>query len=362
MIEQVKGHCKHGEFDLKTGCPKCVAEFLGSGLATSQIVKVRYYSETTGELSPREYTYYSAESLKVGDIVIVPVRDTTGKAKVSAVDVPEVEIASFKDKVKTISAGSVVKVEGAYTRQSTGDAPASVGSTTVESMITLQAELKSGNYHGEKTETALVKINPEADMQVQAFYKEALGLQKYAETRVIKTVEDLKPANDDLNIIRRLRKAMEEKRKEYVSPLNDHVKAINNAFKTLMEPVEIADKITGDKMLAFNREQDRIRREQEEINRLRQLAASKDAALHNGEISEPVNLVEVIPEAPRQTRTEMGSSGMRDNWTFEIISFADLPDEYKMPDATKIGKVVRAGLRNIPGVRIFNQPIIATHR
>jgi len=81
----------------------------GLTLANPQIVKVQYYSETTEELSPREYTYYSADPLKVGDIVIVPVRDTTGKAKVSAIDVTESEIAAFRDKVKTIPAGAAIQ-------------------------------------------------------------------------------------------------------------------------------------------------------------------------------------------------------------------------------------------------------------
>uniref|UniRef100_A0A6M3KLS2 Uncharacterized protein n=1 Tax=viral metagenome TaxID=1070528 RepID=A0A6M3KLS2_9ZZZZ len=113
------GICPHGEFELEEGCPQCIAERLviaeefdglnaeGLTLAKPNIVKVQYYSETTGELSPREYTYYSADPLKVGDIVIVPVRDTTGKAKVSAIDVPEAEISAFKDKVKMIPAGSI---------------------------------------------------------------------------------------------------------------------------------------------------------------------------------------------------------------------------------------------------------------
>ena len=212
--------------------------------------------------------------------------------------------------------------------------------------------------------TAIIKISPSSDAQVMAFYNEAIGLQRYAEARVIKTTEDMKPANDDLNIIRRLRKMMEEKRKEYVSPLNDHVKVINNTFKTLMEPVEIADKITGDKMLAFNREQDRIRREQEEVNRLRQLAAEKDAALHNGEISEPVNLVEVIPEAPRRISTDMGSSGMRDNWVWKLIDIRLVPVDYLMVNVGVLTPVVKAskGRLTIPGIEIYNEPIIATHR
>ncbi len=73
------------------------------------IVKVRFPldSKEHGQLSPREYTYYSVDQLQVGDKVTVPVRDTTGKAIVTAVDIPEGEITAFKDKLKTIPASNV---------------------------------------------------------------------------------------------------------------------------------------------------------------------------------------------------------------------------------------------------------------
>ena len=106
-----KGHCKHGEFLLVDGCPQCIEEKrLLPGVAVKpeeeqpSLVKVQYFSETKLELSARSYTYYSANRLAVGDIVMVPVKDRTTKAKVIAIDVPESEVEAFKDKVKTISA------------------------------------------------------------------------------------------------------------------------------------------------------------------------------------------------------------------------------------------------------------------
>ncbi len=227
-------------------------------------------------------------------------------------------------------------------------------------VIERKEEITSEELGEHLSETAVVKIKPEADAQVQAFYKDALGLKRHAEARNIITVEDLKPATDDLSIIHNVKKAMEEKRKEYIKPLQEHTKAINDAFKTLMEPIETADQITREKILAFNLKQKLIREEQERINNLRIEAARAEMEL-KGELTESVNQVEVIAEAPKRVSTEMGSIGQRDHWTFEIVDFALLPDEYKMPDATKIGKVVRAGLHTIPGVKIWNEPILAVN-
>lgn len=203
-----------------------------------------------------------------------------------------------------------------------------------------------------ETPTALVKISPETDLQVQVFYNEALKAKEYAEARVITTVEDLKPAIDDLSIISLIKRGFEEKRKEYVKPLQDHVKAINDAFKTLMEPVEIADKFTREKILAFQLRQKLIREEQEKINALRLEAAKREMEL-KGELTESVELVEVIPEISKTTRTELGTAGIMKVRKWEVVDMVQVPDEYKMIDATKVGKVVRAGIPSIPGIRIW---------
>jgi len=268
----------------------------------------------------------------------VPVRDTTGKAKVSAVDVSEAEIEAFKDKVK-----AVIRVDSGACLAPTDDIPPSI-------MIDEAREI--GN------EIALVKVKPETDVQVQSWYNEALGLQKYAEARIIKTVEDLKPANDDLVTIRRLKKALEEKRKEYVKPLQDHVKSINDTFKTFMEPIEIADKVTSQKMLAFTSEQDRIRSEQERINAERVKLAQDEMKL-TGEISESVNLIEVIAPPSNHIRTEVGISSIIKRWEFLVEDFSILPDQYKLPDMVKIRKVITAGA-TIPGVRSWKEDNLRT--
>ncbi|MDL2254419.1 hypothetical protein LJC49_10215 [Ruminococcaceae bacterium OttesenSCG-928-I18] len=67
------------------------------------IVKVQYRSQKTMLYSAREYSYFSAIPLKVGDEIMVPVRDSMGAAVVSKVGVPEAEVADFADKMKIIA-------------------------------------------------------------------------------------------------------------------------------------------------------------------------------------------------------------------------------------------------------------------
>lgn len=62
-----------------------------------QLIKVRFLR---GEMPQgREYTYESAEIVKVGDIVQI---NSSAKGVVTDIDIPEEEVESFRDKIKCI--------------------------------------------------------------------------------------------------------------------------------------------------------------------------------------------------------------------------------------------------------------------
>ncbi len=266
-MQETKGHCKHGEFDLRTGCPLCIAE--------------REAREGNTEASIAE----AVEAANQG-------KDLRGPNK------------------KLL--------------------PAMVG------------------------ETAIVKIAPSKDEAVIALHEQALKLERYAVALVIASNDDVKNATNDLGIISGLKKAIEEKRKEYTQPINEHLKAVNEAFKALVEPLLAADKITRGKVLDYRAEQERKRQEAEDIARVERETAERKAALTGEPVVVP-EVVEAPPIAPDRYRAEMGTLGKAVIWKFEVIDFSLLPDRFKMENATLIGKVVRAGEREIPGVRIWSE-------
>lgn len=206
-------------------------------------------------------------------------------------------------------------------------------------------------------ENSLVLVKPEANPEVVYFYNEALRLQDIAVARVIRTNDDLKPANDDLVIIRKVKKGMEEKRKEYLKPFQDHIKETNEAYKALMDPIEQADKVTTDKMLAFATEQKRKLKEAEAIEAEKLALAKREAELKHGEITVDLTPVEKPEVVPDRIRTEMGSSAQRDNWKWEVVDFKLVPDDYKMINAGILTPIVKAskGRIPIPGIRIYNE-------
>ena len=209
-------------------------------------------------------------------------------------------------------------------------------------------------------EVYLIKNNPREDLAIMALYDEANKLLEYANNRVIATLDDTKAATNDLSLIAKLKKAMEAKRKDYLLPFQEHVKEVNDTYKLLMAPVEQADEVTRSKVTNFNREQERIKAEQEKINALRMEAATKEAALNNGEIKESVILVDVI-QPVKKVMADLASSGMRANWTYEVTDFAALPNEYKLPNTSMLNSLAKSikDSRTIPGLRIYNDPTLA---
>jgi hypothetical protein len=305
-----------------------------------QIVKVRYFSETEQTLSAREYTYFSEENLAVGDIVVVPVKDTTGKAKVTAIDVPEAEIEHFRAAVKTIPAGAVA-----------------IRTITEAKAVVLPepelADLTPTPY------TAAIKIRPETDYQYIEYQKQARDLLEFSQHRMVTTDIDVGGAVNDLGVISMLKKGIEEKRQEYVRPINEHVKAVNAAFKTLTDPIEQADKITREKITLYRAEVDRKRREAEAINQAKEDLARREAALNHGEFTVDLTPV-IVPEAPAaHVRAEAATLGTSKVKKWRLIDFKLVPDEYKQLNEVLVGKMVRAGLPGgIPGIEIYEEDSI----
>lgn len=299
-----------------------------------QIVKVKYIIEGTGTLSSREYSYYSETLLNVGDIVNVPVRDTICEAQVSAVDVPDTEISAFKDKVKTIPAGSLV-------------------TPTLEQPALPITETAGNTNNLPASETALIKINPSGDSAFLTLREQAEGLLGYAESRIIASDSDLLPATDDLSIISRVKKAIKEKQDEYLNPPKEHIKSINAAFRTLIDPIEQADRLTRDKILGYRAEQEKKRQEAEEINRQKEELARKEAALNQGEVTINTTPVFVPEPTVAKVKTELGTAGTVRTRKARVVNFALLPDTYKLPNEKLLATAAKTGVQEIDGVEFY---------
>ena len=209
---------------------------------------------------------------------------------------------------------------------------------------------------------ALIKIAPLDDVGIRELAIEANHVRDICKARKPLTAFDLEAVTEDLNMISQMKKAFKKFYSEYIDPVRNHLDSLRASFETISNPLDEAEKITKQLLKDYKLEQEHIAAEQEEINRMRILAAQKEAALHNGEISEPVNLVEVISPTPKTIRADTGSSGMRDHWKYKVIDFAILSDEYKIPNDKLLNTLASSikKSRVIPGLEIYNDPDVVS--
>ena len=201
-------------------------------------------------------------------------------------------------------------------------------------------------------DTSIIQV-PEANVTIESFQEQVDKLLVYSQARVVICDDDAKGATDDLSMMVSLKKNIEERRKEYVGPLNDKVKVINNLFKTITEPLDQADQITRKKVLDYRAEQDRQRREAEAINQAKQDLARREMEL-KGEITVDTKPVEV-PQAPAKVvRGALGSAGTAKVWKWQVEDFAKIPDQFKTTDDKKILKAVQGG-QSIQGIKAWQE-------
>ena len=199
--------------------------------------------------------------------------------------------------------------------------------------------------------SALVEVYPTVDSRVLKLLEEAEALKVEALALVVDGGPAVTVATNNLVMIKGLQTALEILRKSYAVPLTAHTKHVNDSFRDFTDPLGIAFKVTEGKVIAYHQEEDRIRQKQIDLNRQREELAQKEMEVE-GELSRSLNLQPI--DAPVNTHhvTDMGSTTSRTTWTYEVENIGDVPAEYLMIDASKVGRVVRAGTRNIPGIRI----------
>ncbi len=194
-----------------------------------------------------------------------------------------------------------------------------------------------------------------AKKEVQEITQERDNLIVRANNHIVDNQDNAEEANTILVAINNGLKNIEAKRKSFTSPLNQSLKEINATFKNLVAPIELAKSALSKRLMDWRTaEQKRIREEQEkaqrEEERRRKIQGAHAAKGHK--VSEEITPVEKpVPFAMKDT------TKTRTIWAHEIIDENIIPRRYLSVNTSAITKAVREGVRDIPGVKIFQKEI-----
>lgn len=189
---------------------------------------------------------------------------------------------------------------------------------------------------------------------------------------------DFETASAWLKLVVDYEKKVKAVEKEETAPLKASLRAIKDKYEKplelLQEAQEIARKKLNDYLVVERKaEQARLQKEMEarqkaaekEIKKLERKAAGADkyddvtAEALRKACAEKAEELRADAATPDEICQNSANATVRMVWAFEIIDQTQLPAEYLIPDMTKIREAVRAGVREIPGVKIEQKPQIA---
>lgn len=198
---------------------------------------------------------------------------------------------------------------------------------------------------------------------------QATSALAFAESLGIDNMADYAAAGAKWKMLRSLAKEISDTFGPIKAKLHEaHKEAVAQESRHLL-PVIAAQRTIKGKMAAYDAKQERIRREEEarlqrvahrqaEEAALREAAAAEaagDSEAAEAIMSEPVAAPPVIlPSSTPRTGVTF-----REVWKFRITDERLIPRQYLMPDAKKIGGVVRA-MRDgtqIPGIEVYSEKV-----
>jgi len=218
-------------------------------------------------------------------------------------------------------------------------------------------------------ETARV-INIATD-ETEIVAKKALSIPEQARAIQVVDNETYSQAGEILITIKGLRKEIGAAFDPIIKKAHEAHKEAKAQKDKAEAPLIEAENIIKPALAAYDREQERLRREEEERQReiarkaeeerrlQEALQAEKegDAAAAQAIIEEPVYVPPVVIE---KTTPKVQGISMQKVWKFRVTNEALIPREYMTPDMVKIGGVARAtkGSIQIPGVEIYSEDIV----
>jgi len=182
----------------------------------------------------------------------------------------------------------------------------------------------------------------------------------------VKSDEDEAVAVESLGAIKKAAKEAEAMRKGIVAFPSKFVRMVNDTFRGLTDSLKRSEAAVAGEIQKYRREKEaRARKEQErlqrELDRLksRMEKAGVEVPEIRAAVQEPENVV----------RTETAVAHEQRRWTFEVediralagaVAEGTLPADVIAPNPKAIRALIAAGMRQIPGVRVFQEAKIIT--
>jgi multidrug efflux pump subunit AcrA (membrane-fusion protein) len=249
----------------------------------------------------------------------------------------------------------------------------------------------------------------ETNNEIVELGKKALAIDEQAKAITIRTPDEYKGAAEFCKTIKGLQKKVKEAFGDIIEKAYAAHKAAKAKETEHLEPLLKAEAFVKSKMVAYDNAQEELRRkEQERLNRIadaeRRKKEEQEAELRRKEEAKRAEAERLEREAAQiknaEARAEAEKAAAKaraeaekaaakadekdfqaqnviapiaaqkveavkgvsysTKYTAEVVDFAALPDDYKLPDMSKLNKVIQAtkGEIKIPGVKVNTEKVM----
>jgi len=168
------------------------------------------------------------------------------------------------------------------------------------------------------------------------------------------SAEDVQMATDLVKEVKRWHDEIDAEREALTKPLYNVQKWINGLFRPVLNSLVLKETRLKGMIGAFHR------KEQERQRQLLAAAALEaQKAKTQQEYKAVINhaVATVAQAAPVPNGITVGET-----WTFEVLDEAAVPVEFKSVDRTKVTAAIKAGIREVPGLRIFSNAKVTVRK
>lgn len=166
--------------------------------------------------------------------------------------------------------------------------------------------------------------------------------------------EDYTRATDTLKVINGKIKKLEDKRVDWIKPLLEAKRKIDDDFKQAIRPLEDYVATVKTKMLDWYRvEQKRLDEEQKKLE-----AKAMEDAKKNKQSEVIVPIINDV----KTHRGDLATATVSKKWMYKLLDENAVPREYLIVDEAKIKTAVKNGVRKIAGVEIYEDYAAPTIR
>ncbi len=177
---------------------------------------------------------------------------------------------------------------------------------------------------------------------IESFQREASTACAHAKVFQVSSPEAAKEAVRISGLVKQLSKNIDAARKAVTDPYRKFINKINDIARGMTDSLDEVESLLNAKIGAWKK--------QETANLVTENEATAALMASLG-----VEVDVYKQEAPKTIRAEGATSYEKLDWAHEIVDESLIPREYLMVDERKIKISIKAGVRQIPGIKITQE-------